>query len=54
MVLTVPSQGAVSAVQVEAYKKLTLVSLLAQGEVSHNTTKQQSQQAFNVERDDRR
>lgn len=33
MVLTAPSQDAVSAVQVEAYKKLILVSLLAQGEV---------------------
>ena len=33
MALTIPAQGAVSAIQVEAYKKFILVSLLAQGEV---------------------
>ena len=34
MVLTVPSNGSVSAVQVESYKKLILVSLLASGEMA--------------------
>jgi hypothetical protein len=39
MVLTIPAQGAVSAIQVEAYKKMILVSLLAQGEVSGECTR---------------
>lgn len=33
LALTIPNHGAVSAVQVEAYKKMILVSLLASGEV---------------------
>ena len=34
LALTIPNNGAVSAVQVESYKKMILVSLLASGEVS--------------------
>ena len=36
LALTIPNNGAVSAVQVEAYKKMILVSLLASGEVRPN------------------
>jgi hypothetical protein len=37
LALTIPNNGAVSAVQVEAYKKMILVSLLASGEVRLDT-----------------
>jgi hypothetical protein len=33
--LTIPNNGAVSQVQIEAYKKLVLVNLLSTGEVRH-------------------